>query len=203
MLLDDVLPYVLPHTPGCAEPSALQAIRLAAIEFFSESLLWKLDLSPMSTVASQAAYTYVAPTDAAVARLDSLKLAGADIDVVTPAAGRDLIARGTGDTFAYGTLAGFVLNPVPAQAGIEIIPYCSLTPSLSAATLPDALVTTYIEALAAGAIARLKQHKDKTYTDPAGAVAYLGTFDAGISKARSEAASGGAAVVSRTAASWF
>lgn len=41
--LEDFLPKVLPFAPGCPEPTALEHIRNAIIEFCEETRLWRFD----------------------------------------------------------------------------------------------------------------------------------------------------------------
>lgn len=41
MTFDDLLPYVLPHAPGCPAPTAEHHLRQAAIKFCVETLAWK------------------------------------------------------------------------------------------------------------------------------------------------------------------
>lgn len=45
---------VLPHVPGCVEPVALHAIRLAAIDFCERTWVINDDHSPIDIVADQA-----------------------------------------------------------------------------------------------------------------------------------------------------
>lgn len=203
MLLADALTYVLPEVVGCPDIAAIPALRLAAIDFCQRSLVWKDTTPAISTVIGQAAYAYAPAAGTVVARLDSLTLDGEDVDVLSPGDGQAKIARKSTDTFAFGKLGGLVLMPAPAAAGLQIVPFCSLAPSATAESIPDELAARYIEKIAKGAIWRLKNTSNKTYTDKAGALDALGVFEAGINDARSDASTGGASVVMRTASVWL
>lgn len=203
MLLVDILPYVLVDVAGCPDILATNELRLAAIEFCKRSLAWKQQLAEVDTISGTASYAYAAPAGAAVARLEDVSLDGQDISVVTPAAGRDMVRRATGDVFAYGGLATLTLNPVPAESGKKIIAYCSLMPSMAATSIPDELAARYVAALAAGAVARIKAKDDRDYTDKAGGLIKQGEFEAGIAEAISDAASGASSAYSRTVAAWM
>lgn len=199
MTLDDFLPYILPRAKGCPDYLAKRETRLAIIDFCEKSLIWRAYQPAILSVIDQTAYDYTPAADQQVMQLLGMTLAGEPVDVVDPTIGKDRDAAGHTQTYAYGTFTGFEIRPAPAAAGLEIVTYAAVAPSITATTVPDAL-SKYIEGISAGALARvLLGDKDDPYHDPDKAGIATGVYDAAVNKARQDALTGSARVKIRTA----
>jgi hypothetical protein len=71
---------------------------------------------------------------------------------------------------------------LPAQVADQVLMVeASLKPANSATGIEDDLFDQYVREIAAGAVAALKEHADKTYTDPVGAAKWRGDFNGHMS----------------------
>ena len=201
MILDDFLPYILPRAKGCPSIIASQATRLAIIELCRKAMIWREYQTAIPTVALQTAYAYAPAAGQQVCTLLSLTLAGTDVDLIDPAAGKMLDANGYTGNYAYGGFAGFELRPAKVP-GLSIVTYATVAPSLTASTVPDAL-GRYIGAIADGALSRILTAKDKEYSDMAGAVNAQARWNDAIADAKSDALNGTARAKTRTSKVWF
>ena len=101
-------------------------------------------------------------------------------------------------------------QPIPTQ--VRVVPALetgatgtlslrvSLKPKRTADTIEEWLFDEYFEAIAEGAVARLREYRGEPYSDPAGAAAARAKFLAGAhtARARSEAGGGGRILIART-----
>lgn len=208
MTLDDFLPYVLTRAKGCPTPIALLNIRLALIEFCSKTLLWREYQSGVTTVANQTAYNYAPAAGQSVSMLLSMQVYAAgsttdydDIDIVAAEVGKLRDSAGYTQDYAYGTLQGFELRPA-RDAGLRIVTYSVVTPTLSGTTVPDAF-SQYAEDIANGALSRLLAMKDKEYTDIAGAASSKTAWESAIADAKNDALTGSARTTVRSTKVWM
>lgn len=201
MTLDDLLPYILPKAKGCPSLLATFNARMAIIELCQKSLIWRDYQTSIATVALQTYYAYTPAAGQQVVKLLSMTLAGEEVDVIDPAAGKLMDAAGYTGPYAYGGFLGFELRPAQAAAQ-AIITYAVVAPSLSATTIPDAM-GRYAEQIASGALSRILAEKDKSYSDPTGAALAMGQWMQAIESAKSDAMEGFARVTMRTGKAWF
>lgn len=201
MTLDEFLPYVLPRATGCPDVLAEHNIRLAIIELCRKARMWREYQLPVTTVADQTAYNYLPGADQQIIELLSLTLAAEDVNVVEPEIGKDRDKRGWVSTYAYGGFKKFELRPAQA-AGLEVITYCVVAPTIDAQDVPDEL-TRYAEEIGQGALSRILKISDKPYTDKAGAKDAKEEWGAAIGQAITDASTGRAKVARRTTSHWF
>lgn len=201
MTLDDFLPYILSGAKGCPDAVAKFQARLAIIELCREALIWRESQTAVPTVALQTAYAYAPAAGQQVLKLLTVTLAGVDTEVVDPRIGRLRDSDGTTTPYVYGTFAGFEFRPAQA-AGLSIVTYSVVAPTLAATTVPDSL-GRYAEGIAFGSLARILSTKDKEYYDPAGAARAAALWMDAIEGAKSDGFNGSARVAQRTAKVWF
>ncbi len=201
MKLTDLLPYILPKAKGCAEIVALFNARLAIIELCQKSLIWREYQDAQLTYASTTAYEFDVGADQQACMLLELTLDGIDVEVVDPGTGKARDRQNYLSNYAYGTFTGFELRPAQ-EAGLSVVTYCALAPSITAETVPDAL-SQYAEAIATGALYRLMKAKDKYYSDPNGAMLALSEWNEAIADAKADALTGFARATTRTSKVWF
>lgn len=176
---------VMPHVPGCPEPVAEHAIRRAAQEFFEATRVWRLWLTETETEDAQTDYSLFLETKSELVRLERATLDGRDIEVRTE---DDLPA----DWKTYPTQVGtgvhtsdrktVVVLPPPA-AGLVLLIEASLKPSNDALGIEAHLFEQYVTQIACGAVAALKEHAGKTYSDATGSLIWRARFDNHMSAA--------------------
>ena len=201
MKLTDLLPYILPRAKGCPEIVALFNARLAITELCQKSMIWREYQDPQLTMANITAYEWDVDASQQVCTLLGLTLDGIDVDIVDPATGKARDSRNWLSNYAYGTFTGFELRPAQV-AGLRVVTYCAVAPSITADTVPDAL-SQYVEAIATGTLYRLYKSKDKDYSDPSGAMLALGEWNEAIADAKADALTGFARATTRTSKVWF
>lgn len=201
MKFDDLIPYILPRARGCAEIMVAFNARLAAIELCRRALVWRDYQAPILTVADKTSYTCAPNSAYSVIKLISLTLDATEVALLDPLRGQELDQANAVSNYAYGTANGFELHPAQT-AGLAIVTYASLVPSLNSNSLPD-MFNRYAEAIAHGALARILATKGRDYYDPAGAVENRLAWEDDIGNAQSDADSGFARSTQRTAKVWF
>jgi hypothetical protein len=201
MKLTDLLPYILPKAKGCAEIVALFNARLAIIELCRKSLIWREYQDAQLTFANSTAYEWDVDAGQQVCMLLELTLDGIDVEIVDPGTGKARDRQGHLSNYAYGTFTGFELRPAQA-AGLSVVTYCAVAPSITADTVPDAL-SQYAEVIATGTLYRLMKAKAKDYSDPNGALLALSEWNEAIADAKADALTGLARATTRTSKVWF
>lgn len=201
MRLEEFTPYVLPRAPGCSIELAEHYIRLALIELCRKARLWREYQPAIKTVDGITGYAYTTSGEQQVIELLSLTLASQDVDVVEPAIGKHRDKNGWVCAYAYGGLAGFELRPAQA-AGLDIVTYCVLAPTITADEVPDEFAK-YAEEIGWGALSRLLRMSNKPFTDKAGADDADAYWKDAIGSAATDASTGAAAVARRTTPHWF
>lgn len=201
MTLDDFLPYIMHKAKGCPAVLATLNARLAVIELCRKALIWREHQTSTPTVALQTAYAYTPAANQQVVKLLSMTLAGEDVPVLDPAMGKALDTAANGGPYAYGGLIGFELHPAQ-EAGLAVITYSVVAPSITATTVPDSM-GRYVEEIANGALSRILAEKDKEYSDPNGAALAMGLWMQAIDSAKTDAMEGFSRVTTRTGKVWF
>ena len=201
MKLSDLLPYILPKAKGCAEIVALFNARLAIIELCQKALIWREYQDAQITVANVTTYEWDVNKNQQVCMLLEMTLNGTTVDIVNPGIGKARDAQGQLGNYAYGTFTGFELRPAQA-AGLPVVTYCAVAPSITADTVPDALAQ-YAEAIATGTLSRIYKAKDKDYSDPNGAMLALSEWNEAIADAKADALTGFARATTRTSKVWW
>jgi hypothetical protein len=175
----DFLPDVLVHVPGCPDPVAEHALLRAAQEFFETTRLWMEWLREQYTVAGLMDYPRVLPNQADLVRLERATLNGRQIEVRSE---EDLPADW--QTYPQTVCTGVhttdreTLYLVPStQDGQVLLVQASLKPSDDATGVEDHLFAHHAKHIACGAVAALKYHAEKTYSDPANAIVYRAKFE--------------------------
>lgn len=201
MKLADLLPYILPKAKGCAEIVALFNARLAIIELCQKAMIWREYQDVQKTVANVTAFEWDVDAGQQVCMLLGMTLDGIDVEIVDPGTGKARDSQGYLSNYAYGTFTGFELRPAQA-AGLSVVTYCTMAPSITAEVVPDAL-SQYVEAIATGTLYRLYKAKDKDYSDPNGAILALGEWNEAIADAKTDALTGFARAKTRTSKVWW
>jgi hypothetical protein len=198
------LSEVMPYVPGCPQPMIINAIRNATIQLCQESSWYTYTPAAINVVATTSEYALTPPAGTLVS--DILWAAYNDTplepktEVQLDAVGSDW-KNETGDPVYYTLLSPRSVRVVPTPvlaltSGLKL--RYALKPTPTATTVDDTVFEEWHEAIAAGALARLLEIRDKPWTSLAEAERQLGVFLAGIQKAKTRAASSNIKRVSRS-----
>ncbi len=183
--------------------------QVATLTNGSSMVTW---LSPV-TATSAATYTVInypfpATTDAEVAKFLKFTVNGIKRRVVTPDMGEDMVfarfQQQSWDDVAWTTdRTTFMVSPPALVSGTRYGCTVALTPTQTAAGLPDFIWNDYVEVLAAGTLARCMGMPDKPWTQMEQAKDKRAFFDHGITVAAAKAAKGYSRGRRRVAAHFF
>lgn len=202
--LSSFLPLVAPRAPGAPDPAVERAVRQAAIEFCSRTLVLERTLAAIQTVADQQDYT-ASYSGEVVHRLLAVRLDDAELALLSQAQTDAMPVVPDGGTPEAALLVGpttLRLYPAPTVDDMDIVARCAMRPSQAATTLDDGLYERYAECIANGALARLLQDAKSAYYDPAGAGAARAAFEGAVASAKSAAFFGHARTRPRARISW-
>jgi len=174
---DDFLPYVLPDVPGCAEISAIQAIRNTVIDFCEKSCVVQVDLDLVTLVAGEGNYDLDPPPNRLVTKVMKLFYKNKELppmgpDYVPSAAfynpdvsGAD--SRSEPTTWSQKDTTTFSVFPIPKAKEVDAITIrAAIKPTRSSSSCDDVIFEDYAEYIGAGAKARLMISPNKAYTNP-------------------------------------
>lgn len=203
--LDAFLPNILMYAPGCALPTAYNAIRQAAIEFCERTRLWRFD--DEFTVTAQDCDALLAPAGAVVHEIECAWFDGRKLE---PASTRWLDDHREG--WRTGALSGLsayftqtepnTVRLVPASAGKARLAMW-LKPDQDADELPDFMADQYNETIAQGALGRILLIPNQSFTNPEMAVAYGAAFQVKLDSLSTKGFTGQQRAPQRTRASFF
>jgi hypothetical protein len=170
---------VMPHVPGCPEPVAEHALLRAAQEFFDTTRLWKVWLGDLTTEADTTEYPLLLEDKSELVRLERATLDGREIEVRAeeelPA---DWLTYPNTVCTGVHTTDRNTMVLVPSQAADLVLKVqASLKPANNATGVPDDVFDHCVKQIACGAVAALKEHTDKTYSDQVGAGVWRARFD--------------------------
>lgn len=153
--LDQFLVHVLPYAPACPEPSAIHALRQAAIEFCRATKLWRSDDEFEVTQADSDAVCV--PVGAQLLTIEHATFNGyplkpmalADLNRLYPDWRESTDATSLPSYFTQIELDTVRVVP-PAEGVLRL--YTVLAPSEEADAVPEWLLSKYGRAIAAGAL---------------------------------------------------
>ena len=82
--IEDLLPHVLPYAPGCAEPTAVQHLRDAAVRFCERTRCWRF-IDTLQTTGEHHEILAV-PSDAVLFEIEWAKFNNRELEAVSPQA---------------------------------------------------------------------------------------------------------------------
>lgn len=195
--LDIFLTRLMPKVPGCPEPTALQALLDAVMDFSDSTRAIRVTTEPIPLVAGQALYDLDLPTGT-----EPLMVVRAWVGrhplLIPPEATRvsveansDLVAAPLGAPMAMLPYEGatFRLYPTPDSfaAGAMFTARLAIRPTASATQVMDPLFDTWRDAIVAGATYRLAETPGQAYTNLQLAADCRAMYLSGVSRARIEA----------------
>jgi hypothetical protein len=205
--IDDMLPYVLPYVPNCADLTAYRCIREAAREVCEKADIWReKDTIEITDIDGECLSTF---GDAEIKKIQAAKLNGVPL---TPqsAASLDENHPGWDADNENEAPARFITQIAPGK--IMVAPRATgtlsvrlvLKPSLRAMTLPDFMLEKYATEIGKGAAGlALMLPNDDGGPNPAMATALLTQFNQFLDRLPMIAAKGQQGARPRTKASFY
>ena len=149
-------PYTAIYTAGLPNPVIDEHIRMACIDFCTRAMVDRQTLTSVPTVAAQKLYSFPITAEQNLVQLVSATLAGVDLPLTSP---EELGADGQtphGEPAIFATnRKQFWLTQLPTQAGVPVVCSVTLTPSLTATGVTDAIFDIHAQAISQGALASL------------------------------------------------
>lgn len=198
--LDTFLARVLPRATGCEEPVARQAILDAAVEFCEETHVAQLVLDPFAATVSTPNYALALPVGTAIVQIEKAWYKTVPLNRAADALINNVLAyhdvagttRETGeprDCFWHNNEFWVYPTPAATVAGALTV-RASIKPADDATEVPDVLLTSWRDAVVAGALERVLGMRGTVHYDPAEAGKYAGKFRQAIADGRIRANTG-------------
>lgn len=161
--LDLFLPYLQPWLSAVPEPLARSALLRAAREFCERTSICEVTAGPLNAAAGQADFPFTVPADLEVVRLkrawwgttELLQVTPEEVDsplAYTPTAGGQSRSSGAPNAIWLSAPLTATVSPLPDKALTGALTLRLIVrPSLSATTVPDELLNTWMEGVVAKA----------------------------------------------------
>lgn len=192
--LNDFLSLVAPNVESCPNATVVSAIRRSIREFCRETYVWKASLTDVDTVAGDATYTLVPPTDTQIVSVLNITHVDRDLMPIDEAwlDRYELNWRTFNDarrsTYVvhelYATDIRLVPPPLEADTPGLVNIRVAVMPTLTATTVDDVLLNDWDESIMYGALSRLMRYPEKPWTNLALAEDYRDRFDMDIGLGR-------------------
>jgi hypothetical protein len=189
--LDELLPALLPYTPGCPEPLAVSGLRQAAMAFCEQTRLWR-DTSTQSVSPHQEVLVPFGAQLRAVisARFDGRKVEAVALSELDRRYPHQDWRELEGSEPRYLTqVTGNRLQLVPASSG-ELLMTLELLPGFDADELPAFIIDRYSSVLVDGALGYLLQVPGQPFSNPELAIMYERRFQQALDRHAANAVRG-------------
>lgn len=196
------LSRVLIEVPGCADISAIQAIKDACIEFCEKSLVVTRDHDPITISAGVVDYDLEPPSGYLVIKVMKAWVENNEIHPLAPDVVRDASvynrlfssyqsSPSTPTRYLQKEERSISVWPLPDKQypnGLTL--RVALKPTRASTSVEDVVFEDYAETIASGALSRLLVSVGKAYTNVPAAAVHKGLFMQGINAARQRATHG-------------
>lgn len=192
MNVTDLIPFILPETPGCPDALIKQNLVLSAIAFCVDTLAWCEIQDSLIVIDGQSELDVEVPTGARIVTVKDIWAANRRLRPVTMSQLFELIpnwqdARGSEPTYYNASTDWQTIRifPIPLGANrARLRMSAAYAPTLAATTLPDEIVTKYHDGIVGGAKARLMAMQGKAWSNLQGAAVYQQQAESQIIKAK-------------------
>lgn len=186
-LISEVLPYLAAYP---SDTLAENAIKRAAIEFCSGSMIWKHLPDAMDVIAGENEYILELPQGAEVSMVLNVSLDGAQLDPKTvdwldSQCSGWLTDAAKPDYYTQIESEKIILAPLPSEtvtAGLVLS--FALQPSLTSTSFPKWIFSKFPYAITDGALAKLMLIPNKPWTDIQNGSDRRSRFESAIGTAR-------------------
>ncbi len=183
---------VIIDVAGAPMPLVEREVRYASIDFCDFTMAWRVPLDEVPIVGGTSEYEFTLPDDSVIATVfylgqDGVRLLPTTERVLDDDQGAWRASDSTATAAQWFYLPDRTkvrLALTPSAAGLMGLTV-ALKPGQTAKTLPDFIFEHHVEALRAGALARLLAQPRKDWSDPQLAY-YLAVFDKAKRKEKAE-----------------
>jgi hypothetical protein len=178
----DFLPEISHLIAGCPEPTAINAVRNATIEFCTRTNVWQETQDAVTLTATDFPYTLEALTGATVVTVLDVSVEGRSIDPTTI----DALDKNSYNWRANtGPMPEGYYQPNPDEVVLypalseakSVVFRVSYAPTRAATGVVDHIYQIHLEAIAAGALARLMAIPMQPWSNPKMALYYSSVFN--------------------------
>lgn len=191
MKLEALLPYLLPDVPGVPDITALQALRLASIEFCEKTHTWNETQDPIPLEDNVNEYDLEVEQGARINTVMNVWLRDRQIDPKTMEELAMILpdwqtAKNSRPSYynAAADIGVLRVYPIPLEPTESIRVRVSYVPTLTSSTVPDIVVNRYIDELIHGAKHRLMVAPGKGWSNGELALYHKTKFDEGVQSAK-------------------
>lgn len=185
--------YLASEVPGATDVLLTQQLRLAAIEFCSETNIYTSSIQPVTLISGQQQYT-LTPIETTTEIIRPVLL-WVGSRLLAPVAARELnavtvILNSSGEPayYTFNTPNVVSLFPTPGSfVSDQLNGRVVVTPAMTATTIPDWMALRFMDALLAGAKARLFAMQNKPWSQFELSVKFGRMFSACVTNAKIEA----------------
>lgn len=182
--LDTFLPHVLVVAPGCAEPTAISALRQAAIQFCEATRAWRYE--DEFQVSGKDCSVVCVPVDAELFQIETVTFNGQQLEPISISE-LDRKSRTWRDdevdgTPRYYTQVEFDTIQVVPRATGQVQVYAFLRPSEEAEQVPDFLADKFQRVIASGALADLLLIPGQPFFNPDLAAVHAQRFQSAMNR---------------------
>lgn len=202
MRYDDVLPYFLPEVLAAPQPMLLQNVALAAEEFFRRTLMWQVDLDPITILPGEQVYDLDFDVGTELAKLLTAYADEDELDIVERSTGRRLVqARRYSTDFVYlDTLKTIGTGDLGSHKNLML--GMALKPMITARSFPDEF-NEHAQDISLGACARTMMVPGQAWSNPDYASAKRAMFNDRINTVGLQTAKGRSRAKVRSAGFFF
>lgn len=204
--IEDFLTKVLPFAPGCPEPTAIEHIRNAAIEFCEETRLWRFE--DTFDVGNDPNVVCV-PHGAVIQDIERCDFEGRKLEPVGIGWLDEHYPRWRSDEFNMGAEPRYftqmfpdTVRVVPSKQG-RVKVWLRLKPAEDAEQVPDFIATQHRNMIGWGALASILMLPNQTFSDPNRAAYFQARFDQSLGRKSKLKATGQQRAPIRTKAQFF
>lgn len=204
--LEDFLMKVLPFAPGCPEPTAIEHIRNAAIEFCEETRLWR---SEDTFEVADDPNIVCTPQGAVIQDIERCDFDGQKLEPVGVGWLDEHYPDWRSDTFMTEGRPKFftqtrpdTVRVVPSKPG-RVKVWLRLKPAEDAEQVPDFIATQHRNTIGWGALAGILMLPNQTFSNPNSATYFQAKFDQSLGRKSKLKATGQQRAPIRTKAQFF
>ena len=169
--IEGLLPQVLPHASGCAEPTAIQHLRDAAKRLCERTRCWR-HIDTFTTRGTEHEIMAV-PSDACLFEIEWARFNDRELEPKIPTG--DMLFHDCGEPRYISQVNPTCVSIEPNGVG-ELTVSMFLIPAENADELPDFMFNQFARALGDGALATLLLIPNQPFTNPQMAAVFEGKF---------------------------
>lgn len=177
--IEDLLPNVLPYAPGCAEPTAVQHLRDAAVRFCERTRCWRF-IDTFQTTGEHHEILVV-PSDAVLFEIEWAKFNNRELEAVSPQAATWHNQDGYTEPRYITQVNPNCVSLEPHAVG-ELVISMFLKPAPTALEIPAFMICDFGRALADGALATLLLLPNQPFTNPQLAMVFETKFQQALDR---------------------